>query len=322
MLLQNGAGLPITSQNINYLAKMSKVTVVTIDAEQNAGQRLDNFLIGCLKGVPKTRIYKAIRKGEVRVNGGRKQADYKLLAGDEVRIPPLKQSAASTNKLTPQMQIAQRVQGAIIFEDDNLLAINKPVGIPVHGGTGLAGGVIEILRVLRPQAKFLELVHRLDKETSGCLLIAKKRSALLALHQLLNQHQIQKTYLARVKGRWSKRKSKVDLPLVKNRLQSGERMVKVNIEEGREALSFFEPLQYDELTTLVRVTIKTGRTHQIRVHASASGHPIAGDVKYGDAEFNQHLRRQGMKRMYLHAERLVFDLGDKHYDITAPCEYW
>lgn len=274
-----------------------------------AGQRIDNFLRTQLKGVPKTLIYRILRKGEVRVNKGRIKPEYKLQAGDVVRVPPLR--LAERDEAAPLAQgLLERLEAAIVFEDKALIVMNKPAGIAVHGGSGLSFGVIEALRQLRPDAKELELVHRLDRDTSGLLMIAKKRSMLRHLHQALRSDGVDKRYMALVRGRWEASKKQVNAPLLKNTLRSGERMVEVT-DEGKEALTLFRVLRrFGEFATLVEAKPVTGRTHQIRVHAQHAGHSIAGDSKYGDEEFSRVIRDLGGKRLFLHAYALRVPLPD------------
>ena len=296
---------------------LPRAVLVDID-EARAGQRIDNFLLTQLKGVPKSHIYRILRKGEVRVNKGRIRANYRLQAGDCVRIPPLRQ-AEEKPRQNPQAWVLEAVAGSIIYEDPALLAMNKPSGIAVHGGSGVSYGVIEALRVLRPDAHYLELVHRLDRDTSGCLLIAKKRSVLRYLHELLRGDGMAKQYLALVQGQWRGGNKRVELSLQKNTLRSGERIVRVD-EEGKQALSIFRPVEVYPAASLMEVVLKTGRTHQIRVHAAASGFPIAGDEKYGDATFNRVMRECGLKRLFLHARSLSFAAmnGEQQIVINAP----
>jgi 23S rRNA pseudouridine955/2504/2580 synthase len=283
---------------------VSKAILVDID-ESSAGQRIDNFLVTRLKGVPKSHIYRILRKGEVRVNGGRCQAQRRLELGDVVRIPPIR-LAERDDPVAPGSHVLQRIDSCILYEDDDFLVINKPAGMAVHGGSGLSYGVIEGLRALRPQAKFLELVHRLDRDTSGCLLIAKKRSALRYLHELFRaDRQMKKTYVALLAGVWARKQWLVDAPLKKNILQSGERVVKV-AKDGKPAQTEFRRLRKFAQATLVEANLLTGRTHQIRVHAQSMGHPVAGDDRYGNEAQNQELRRLGLKRLFLHAAELAF----------------
>lgn len=279
------------------------VYMIAID-EQHAGQRIDNFLITALKGVPKSRIYRLLRKGEVRVNKGRIKPEYRLQMGDQVRIPPVR-VAEKAEQETPHAYQIERIEQSILHEDKNILVLNKPSGIAVHGGSGVSLGVIEILRVLRPNAPFLELVHRLDRETSGCLMIAKKRSSLRQLHDMLRENDVKKTYLALLMGCWKGGKRTINASLQKNQLRSGERMVTVS-DEGKASVSHFNPLKAFQDCTLVDVNLETGRTHQIRVHAAHVGHPIAGDEKYGDEAFNSVMKRRGLKRLFLHAAELRF----------------
>ena len=279
------------------------VKFVQVD-EGSAGQRLDNFLLRELKGVPKTHVYRVIRAGEVRVNKGRAQADTRLALGDEVRIPPVRVAAKPDDA-----PAAPPREFPVVFEDEHLLAIDKPAGVAVHGGSGLSFGLIEQLRRARPQARFLELVHRLDRETSGVLLVAKKRSALKALQEQFRERETGKTYLALVLGQWPARKRVIDVPLHKYLIEGGERRVKVvarDDPQGLRAITLVKPRAQGADTTLLEVTIKTGRTHQIRVHLAQAGHPIAGDDKYGDFERNRQLAKAGLKRMFLHAWRLTF----------------
>lgn len=273
-------------------------------SEANAEQRLDNFLISFLKGVPKTRIYRMVRKGEVRVNKGRAIVSYKLVLGDIVRIPPVR-VAEKNDEVIVQPTLKYSLQNHILFEDEGFIVLNKPAGFAVHGGSGNNSGVIEALRQIRPQQKFLELVHRLDKDTSGCLLIAKKRSVLKVLHELFRGDGIQKTYLALLAGQFERKKQLVDVPLLKNVQQGGERMVTVS-QAGKSAETLFTRITKFEAATLVHAAPKTGRTHQIRVHAAWLGHPIVSDDRYGDDDVNKAFKKRGYKRLFLHAEQLQF----------------
>jgi len=285
-------------------------------SDDRCGQRIDNFLLSQLKGVPKSRIYRLLRKGEVRVNKGRIKPDYRLKSGDLVRIPPVRvASQDTTNKRAPAQSILDSVQSAIIYEDASLLVLNKPAGLAVHGGSGINYGVIEALRVLYPDQQNLELVHRLDRETSGCLLIAKKRSMLKQLHEQIRNNDIKKHYLALVKGRWQGGKQTIDAPLLKNTLKSGERIVRVD-PEGKPAQSIFKPIKVFSESTLVEVELITGRTHQIRVHASHAGHPIAGDEKYGLRGFNLQMKQLGLNRLFLHAKSLSFLVSEEKGNMT------
>lgn len=278
-------------------------------APEFAGQRIDNFLRTQLKGAPKTLIYRILRKGEVRVNKGRIKPEYKLQAGDLIRVPPLRLSAPDEPVPVAQA-LLERLEAAIVHEDKGLIVLNKPAGIAVHGGSGLSFGVIEALRQLRPDARELELVHRLDRDTSGLLMVAKKRSMLRHLHEALRGDGVDKRYMALVRGRWESARKQVNAPLQKNTLRSGERMVEVD-EQGKDALTLFRVLRrFGDFATLVEARPVTGRTHQIRVHARHAGHAIAGDSKYGDEEFTREIRELGGKRLFLHAYALKVPLPD------------
>ena len=275
--------------------------------EESSGQRLDNFLMRHLKGVPKTHVYRIIRSGEVRINKGRCSADSRVETGDEIRVPPVRISDKVAEKAE---RPAPAREFPLLLEDEHLLAIDKPAGVAVHGGSGVSFGVIEQLRQARPQAKLLELVHRLDRETSGILLVAKKRSALKNLQDQFRERETGKTYLALVQGEWPAKLKVIDQPLHKYLLPDGERRVKVTKPEdpdGMRSITLVKVAQRLQGCTLLEVTIKTGRTHQIRVHLASNGHPIAGDDKYGDFEWNKVLQKQGLKRMFLHAWRLQFN---------------
>ncbi|MFV9683794.1 23S rRNA pseudouridine(955/2504/2580) synthase RluC [Pseudomonas sp. NY15367] len=278
-------------------------------APELAGQRIDNFLRAQLKGVPKTLIYRILRKGEVRVNKGRIKPEYKLQAGDVVRVPPLR--LAERDEPEPLARgLLERLEAAIVYEDKALIVLNKPAGIAVHGGSGLNYGVIEAFRQLRPDAKDLELVHRLDRDTSGLLMIAKKRSMLRHLHEQLRGDGVDKRYMALVRGHWATARKQVNAPLQKSNLRSGERMVEVD-GEGKEALTLFRVLRrFGDFATLVEAKPVTGRTHQIRVHAKHAGHSIAGDSKYGDDDFTREIRELGGKRLFLHAYELHVPLPE------------
>lgn len=278
------------------------VRLITID-DRNTGQRLDNYLLSILKGVPRSWVYRVLRRGEVRVNKGRCKPHRRLQTGDIVRIPPLRVSERSSE--APPVGLIRAVEAAIVFEDDRLLVVNKPSGVAVHGGSGLSHGVIEVLRAARGEHDFLELVHRLDRETSGCLMIAKRRGALRDLQSLQRDGRIDKSYQAVLYGRSRRDAWRVDLPLRKNTLRSGERIVRVD-PEGKSAATRFKVLQRFEDTTLVSAELETGRTHQIRVHAAASLGPILGDAKYGDESANRRYRERGLRRLFLHAAHLAF----------------
>lgn len=290
---------------------------VTVEADRD-GQRLDNWLIGQLKGAPRSLVYRLLRTGQVRVNGRRAKPDQRLSGGDEVRLPPVRLAEGERTAAPPQRQL-DRIAAAIVHEDERLLALDKPSGIAAHGGSGVSHGAIELMRALRPNAT-LELVHRLDRDTSGILLIAKTRAALSQLQRLMREGGMDKTYLALLVGRLSGERFRVDVPLEKSRLQGGERMVRVG-EGGKDSLSDFRVLERRGGHTLAEVRIGTGRTHQIRVHAAHLGHPVAGDDKYGDRDANRRLRdKAGLKRMFLHAAALGFalDEGQRPYLISAP----
>ncbi len=284
----------------------------------NEGQRIDNYLRTCLKGVPKSRIYRILRRGEVRVNKGRIRHDYRLQLGDVIRIPPLR-CPQKTPPPVPGSHVFERIQGAIIHEDNSLLVLDKPAGMAVHGGSGMSFGVIEALRAMRPAAHFLELVHRLDRDTSGCLVVAKKRSALRRMHAMLRNKDMEKSYLALVKGTWNIDLRRVDVPLRKNLLRSGERVVRV-VADGKQAITEFDSISVGERASLIQANLVTGRTHQIRVHTSHIGYPIAGDEKYGDDTFNRWMRGEELRRLFLHAWKLAFnhpDTEEKVY-LQAP----
>jgi 23S rRNA pseudouridine955/2504/2580 synthase len=284
-----------------------------IIAEDSAGQRLDNFLLGTLKGVPRSHVYRLIRSGQVRVNSGRTTPGYRLRAGDRVRVPPVSQRSAA---VPPSGGTFEWLAARIVHEDSRLIVLDKPAGLAVHGGSGVSLGAIEALRALRPELEKLELVHRLDKETSGCLLIAKRRSALRTLHQLLREGRVEKRYLALVKGRWPQGVTQIEAPLATNRA-SGEARVRVD-NRGKAARSSFRLLEpVGTQASLVEVATATGRTHQIRVHAAHLGHPLAGDERYGDPELNERLMRIGLRRMFLHAHTIAFTWPDTDESFTV-----
>lgn len=305
-------GLPQTGLHLSS----PQVKLITVD-EESAGQRLDNFLFRHLKGVPKTHVYRIIRSGEVRVNKGRASAETKLADGDVLRIPPVR---VSESLVPDAVKTAPSKEFPVIYEDDSLLAIHKPAGVAVHGGSGVQFGVIEQLRQARPLARFLELVHRLDRETSGVLLIAKRRSALRHLQDQFRERETGKTYFALVKGDWPEKRKVLDQPLHKYLLPDGERRVRVVAADHPDAMRSITlvtvaqrlripsmggtEISGGSVVTLLEVTIKTGRTHQIRVHLASAGHPIAGDDKYGDFNWNRQWGRLGHKRMFLHALKL------------------
>ena len=296
-----------------------KVQFVTIDPDLE-GPRIDNYLRTFLKGVPKSLIYRILRKGEVRVNKKRVKPEYKLQANDELRIPPIRLSEP-TELPSTNLDKVSSLESHILFEDDWLIVLNKPSGTAVHGGSGLSFGVIEALRALRPQQKFLELVHRLDRDTSGCLLIAKKRSALKNLHEQLRDKKVDKRYQALVSGEWPANRFKVKAPLLKNTLKSGERIVLVD-EEGKPSETRFRILESFVDATLVEASPITGRTHQIRVHSLHAGHPIACDNRYGNEVFDQRAKNLGLKRLFLHAHSLAFihPNSEQRVSYKAPLE--
>ncbi|GGP28283.1 RluA family pseudouridine synthase [Silvimonas amylolytica] len=301
------------------MSQTSKASVnfIEITSEQ-AGQRIDNFLLRELKGVPKSRVYKIIRGGEVRVNKGRVDVTYRLEAGDVVRVPPVR--VADAPDVAPAIAASQRIELTILFEDDAMLAIDKPAGLAVHGGSGVSFGLIELLRAQRPDAKFLELVHRLDRETSGILLVAKKRSALVKLHDMLrDNHNIDKRYLAMVAGVWPDDKRHLRYKLFKYLTPEGERRVRVT-QDGQESHTVVYRRRVGQQYSLVECELKTGRTHQIRVHLATAGFPILGDEKYGDFTLNKQLPKEGLKRMFLHAWQLTLDhpLSGEEMTINAP----
>ena len=287
-------------------------------SEERGGQRLDNWLFTIAKGVPKSRIYRAIRKGEVRINKKRAKSEYKLHPGDIVRIPPLHTQISAVFHI--KTSTTDWLMSRILYEDKNLLVVNKPSGLAVHGGSKISFGIIDILRRARTD-ETLELVHRLDRDTSGCLLIAKNRIILQQLHDLLRNNKIEKEYLCLVKGRFQEAKQIVKLPLRKNTLQSGERIVQVD-KEGKMAITEFNVINATETTSLLQVKLHTGRMHQIRVHLQQIHHPIAGDAKYGNRGFNKQMHAIGLKRLFLHAEKLKFRLPDaaKAIRVLAPLE--
>ncbi|ADZ91249.1 23S rRNA pseudouridine(955/2504/2580) synthase RluC [Marinomonas mediterranea] len=296
----------------------TKVRFVDID-ENNHGQRIDNFLITELKGLPKGKIYNLLRKGEIRVNKKRTKPDYRLQSGDIVRIAPLVLPERA-DKPTVAEGLKAQIESRIIYEDKGLLVVNKPSGLAVHGGSGLSFGLVEVVRQMRPLEKFVELVHRLDRDTSGLIMIAKRRSVLKLLHEALREKSgVQKTYLALVHGAWSKRKQKVDAPLLKNELKSGERVVRVN-PEGKESLTRFNLVREFEGFSLIQCEPVTGRTHQIRVHTQFAGHSIVGDDKYTSSELNKQTKEMGFKRLCLHATRLEIDYEGEKLILEAPLD--
>ncbi len=287
-------------------------------AADDAGQRLDNFLLARLKGAPRSLVYRIVRGGEVRVNSGRCRPDRRLEAGDRVRVPPVR--LAERDPAFPSRGLCEELAGRILFENEGVLVIDKPSGLAVHGGSGLSLGLIEALRAMRPDCKSLELVHRLDRDTSGCVMVAKKRAVLRHLHEGLREGSIHKRYVALVRGRWPASRARVTAALEKNTLSSGERMVRAD-DAGKRAETLFRVLGTYAEATLVEASPLTGRTHQIRVHAQISGHPIAGDDKYGDREFDKRMRAHGLRRLFLHAASLAFSLpSGETVDASAPLD--
>jgi 23S rRNA pseudouridine955/2504/2580 synthase len=281
----------------------TSVQHLEVTAEE-AGQRLDNFVRKRLGDVPRSRIYRVIRKGEVRVNGRRAGPETRLKAQDLIRLPPVR-VLPSVEPGKPSADLLGRIRGAVIYEDARLLVLDKPAGVAVHGGSGVSSGVIEGLRALRPQES-LELAHRLDRDTSGCLLVARDTATLRILHALLREDGFEKRYLALLKGKWQLGEKRIDVPLRTDTRVGGERTVRADAS-GKPSTSRFRPVQFfGRVATLVEVTLETGRTHQIRVHAAHAGHPVAGDTKYGDEGFNRELRMLGLTRMFLHASSVSF----------------
>ncbi|WP_338114144.1 RluA family pseudouridine synthase [Thiorhodococcus mannitoliphagus] len=280
--------------------------------QESDGQRIDNFLLRFVKGVPRSHVYRILRRGEVRVNKGRVKANHRVRQGDMVRIPPMRQAEAAPVGRASDAHLAQ-LGTAVLYEDERLLVIDKPSGLAVHGGSGLSYGLIESLRQLRP-GRELELVHRLDRETSGCLVVSKRRSALRELHRIIREGGMGKRYLALMVGELPRAELLVDAPLKKNVLRSGERLVEVDSAEGKEARTRFRRRErfcfQGQALTLVEAELLTGRTHQIRVHAAHLGAPLAGDPKYGNETMNRALKEAGLKRLFLHASALSFRLGE------------
>ncbi|OUS15283.1 23S rRNA pseudouridine(955/2504/2580) synthase [Gammaproteobacteria bacterium 50_400_T64] len=279
-----------------------QVQYLEVSADQ-AGQRIDNFLLSRLKGVPKSRVYRLLRKGEVRVNKGRIRPEYRLIEDDIVRVPPIRVSKKET--VAPGRSLRGILAKSILLETEEFLVINKPFGLAVHGGSGINLGVIESLRAMREPHDYLELAHRLDRDTSGCLLIAKSRRVLKHLQDQMRQRSMDKRYITLVSGRWAKERREVNAPLLKQTVASGERIVRAN-SEGKPSLTRFKLLKHYANASLLEVKLETGRTHQIRVHCQLVGHPLAGDPKYGNENFNQGIRTIGLKRLFLHAAQLSF----------------
>jgi 23S rRNA pseudouridine955/2504/2580 synthase len=295
----------------------SGVRVETV-ADERSGQRLDNFLATRMKGVPKAAIYRMLRTGQVRVNGKRAQPDTRLAAGDEVRIPPYQALVAGAS-VPPSAALRATLAARVLHEDAELLVLDKPSGLAAHGGSGVSLGAIEAMRALRPQLE-IHLVHRLDRDTSGLMLMAKKHSALRRLQALIREGRVEKHYLALVMGEPARERFEVQAALVKNRLRGGERLVEVDAKAGKPSVSRFRVIERFRGAALVDVEILTGRTHQIRVHAAHIGHPLAGDAKYGDEDFNLRMRAVGLQRLFLHAHRLRFPWGGEGEEIvlSAP----
>ena len=303
------------------LMTFNKVQFLEID-ENHQGQRLDNYLIGQLKGVPKSHIYRIIRKGEVRINKGRVKQTTRLNAGDLLRIPPIK--LATSKDLHIDLKRLQYLHKAVLFEDDVLLILNKPSGLAVHAGSGIRYGVIEALRALRSDLKYIELVHRLDRETSGCLVLAKRASALKVLQADFRQNsskqtRLHKRYLALAKGRWKHGERRIEKALNTEARKNGERTVCVDAN-GSYACSIVKPLKTSMLASLIEVTLLTGRTHQVRVHCMAENHPLAGDQRYGDVSFNKEMSERGLRRLFLHASNIEFShpVSGQKMDFNAP----
>ncbi len=294
------------------------VRLLTIDSA-NVGQRIDNFLMAVLKGVPKSLVYRLLRTGQVRVNKGRIKQTYRLQVDDVVRVPPVSVSPEGEQE-KPSKGLCNAISKSIIYEDENLIIIDKPSGIAAHGGSGVANGVIEIMRTIRPEEKGVELVHRLDRQTSGCLMLAKNRSTLLELHELLRDSLIDKRYYALVHGYWEDDERTVNLPLLKDRAESGIRHVRVSQEGQPSTTRFKVERHFSHQMTLVEAKPLTGRMHQIRVHTAHTGHPILGDETYGKRTLNRALKKQGLKRLFLHAHCLTFMLPStmKKISVTAP----
>jgi 23S rRNA pseudouridine955/2504/2580 synthase len=298
-------------------AETSRVSHVAVVADDD-GQRLDNWLMRALKGVPRSRVYRLLRKGEVRVNGKRCKPEHRLVTGDDIRLPPVRAPEEGVPRRVPSTLTAE-IEATVVHSDPDLLVIAKPAGLAVHGGSGLSFGVIEALRASRP-TETLELVHRLDRDTSGLLLVARNRTALRTLHGLLREGLVEKRYLALVKGAWNLGKKTISAPLATRARQGGERVVKV-AESGKESDTTFTPVDFfGARATLMDVSLGTGRTHQIRVHAAHAGHPVAGDDKYGDRDFNAEMAGLGLKRLFLHAQSLTFEWpgSRKTFAVSQP----
>jgi 23S rRNA pseudouridine955/2504/2580 synthase len=302
---------------MNQTDTSSAVRFITVkDGEE--GQRIDNFLITALKGLPRTMVYRIVRKGEVRVNKGRIKADYRIQAGDIIRVPPMRLPEAPA-VAAPSPHLAQFLRGRILHHQDGLIVVDKPAGLAVHGGSNLPFGLIEAMRVLFPEKEFLELVHRIDRDTSGLLMVAEKRSVLRELHEQLRQGRMRKTYVALLAGQLKGGQHKVTAPLFKTNLPNGERIVRVNNEEGKPSETVFRVIERFEHATLVEASPLTGRTHQIRVHAQFLGHPILGDEKYGNDDAGKAAKAWGLNRLFLHARDLTLKMPDKPEPLKFTC---
>ena len=292
------------------------VKFVEITSE-HSDQRIDNYLFTLLKGVPKSRIYRIIRKGEIRINGSRIKPDYKLNEGDKIRIPPVR-IAEREAFILPSKKLQYLLEKNILYEDDALLVLNKPSGLAVHGGSGIKFGLIEALRLIRPKTDYFELAHRIDRETSGCLIVAKKRSTLRYLQEQMRSKRISKVYRALATGKWPRGMRRIDLPLMAFEQKTGEKIVRVN-PKGKKSVTIFSVMKRYRNFTLLEALLETGRTHQIRVHAQHIGCPLAGDNKYGLDDINKDIRKSGLKRMFLHALKIGFSLPcGKNIFIEAP----
>jgi 23S rRNA pseudouridine955/2504/2580 synthase len=300
-------------QTVTSLDGGQGVRIVEIGPERD-GQRVDNALMTMLKGVPRSLVYRILRTGQVRINGKRAKPDTRLALGDMLRIPPVRVAEREENEAPSGM--VRSVADAVIFEDKHFLVIDKPVGIAAHGGSGVSHGAIELLRAARPN-EHLELVHRLDRDTSGVLVLAKSRSGLTGLQALIRENTVTKQYFCLMTGTPRKAKFDVNAPLLKSVMHGGERLVRVD-DAGKPSLTYFKELEQYPNARLMQATLGTGRTHQIRVHAQYAGHPLAGDPKYGDEAANKRFRAMGLKRMFLHAARMSFDLDGKNYDFSSP----
>lgn len=290
------------------------VRTLAIGPERD-GQRVDNALATLLKGVPRSLIYRLLRTGQVRINGKRAKPDTRLAEGDQLRIPPVRVAEREDQSAAPAGQ-AHRLNEAVIFEDRDFLVIDKPAGVASHGGSGISHGAIELLRAARPQ-EHLELAHRLDRDTSGVLVFARTRRGLIGLQTLIRDGAVTKQYLCLMIGKLRRAKFDVNAPLRKSALSGGERIVRID-DHGKPALTFFRQIEQYDGASLVEATLATGRTHQIRVHAAHAGHPLAGDPKYGEREANKRFREAGLKRLFLHAARFEFELGERAYSFSAP----